>query len=415
MTTICPACGRRYDAGHRFCSADGTPLVPEAAAPPAATPPPVPPPAPPRPDASASQALGALLASDRPAGLADRYTQPVAAPVPAAPAPAPPPPEAPAPPRRSRRLAIGLAVVALLGAAAVVAYLRFGPSRLEQEAYDAIERGDLVTPVRVSAYDYAQRLALQRPGSGAAERVGQRAFPHLVAAVDAVFARFYATSEASRADWDRTARAAAWAAEVAPGDAHVRARAAYAEARLAALSGDAARARAGYEAAAEAWPEWALPPNSLGRVLADARQTADAEAQYRTATRLDPEWPFPLSNLGTLYLREERYADAADVLARAVRLDPARAFTHALLARALAGQGQYAEAAAEARDALARDPAGAAGFDAAALRRDVGQWDLLAQGVVDWDGDGVVEPDNDSYMEDESMEDYMMADSAATM
>ena len=90
----------------------------------------------------------------------------------------------------------------------------------------------------------------------------------------------------------------------------------------------------------------------------------------------------------------------ADVLARAVRLDPARAFTHALLARALAGQGQYAEAAAEARDALARDPAGAAGFDAAALRRDVGQWDLLAQGVVDWDGDGVVEPDpvDDSMM-----------------
>lgn len=395
MTTICPACGRRYDAGHRFCSADGTPLVPEATAPPAG-----PPPAPPRPAASgaASQALGALLASDRPASLADRYTQPVAAPVPAA--PAPPPPEAPAPPRRTRRLAIGLAVVVLLGATAVVAYLRFGPSRLEQEAYDAIERGDLVTPVRVSAYDYARRLALQRPGSGAAERVGQRAFPHLVAAVDAVFARFYATSEASSAEWDRTARAAAWAAEVAPGDAHVRARAAYAEARLAALSGDAARARAGYEAAAEAWPEWALPPNSLGRVLADARQTAAAEAQYRTATRLDPEWPFPLSNLGTLYLREERYADAADVLARAVRLDPARAFTHALLARALAGQGQYAEAAAEARDALARDPAGAAGFDAAALRRDVGQWDLLAQGVVDWDGDGVVEPDpvDDSMM-----------------
>jgi Flp pilus assembly protein TadD len=283
--------------------------------------------------------------------------------------------------------------VVLLGAAAVIAYLRFGPSRLEEEAYDAIARGDLVTPVRVSAYDYAQRLALQRPGSGAAERVGQRAFPELIRAIDDLYARFYATSEASRADWERTARLAAWATEIAPDDAHVRARAAYAEARLAALSGDPGAARAGYEAAAEAWPEWALPPNSLGRVLADARQTAAAEAQYRTAARLDPEWPFPLSNLGTLYLREERYADAADVLARAVRLDPARAFTHALLARALAGQGQYAEAAAEARDALARDPAGTAGFDAAALRRDIGQWDLLAQGVVDWDGDGVVEPE----------------------
>ena len=244
-----------------------------------------------------------------------------------------------------------------------MAFLNLGPSALEREAYDAIDSGDLVTPARANAYDYARRLALDRPGSGAAERVGQRAFPHLIEATDAFYARFYATSEASQADWEKTARLAAWAAEIAPADAHVRARAAYADARLAAyIAGDRDRP-GGLRGRGEAWPEWALPPNSLGRLLADLRRPGEAEAQYRTATRLDPAWPFPLSNLGTLYLRDERYGDAADVLARAVQLDPERPYTHAQLARALAGQGRYDEAVAEAEDALRRDPAGAAGFD----------------------------------------------------
>ena len=135
--------------------------------------------------------------------------------------------------------------------------------------------------MRANAYDYAQRLALQHPGSGAAERVGQRAFPALIEAADAFYARFYSTSEASDADWERTARLTEWAAAIAPDDPHVRARAAYAQARIAARSGDAAAARAGYTAAAEAWPEWALPPNSLGRLLADARQTSGGRGPYR--------------------------------------------------------------------------------------------------------------------------------------
>ncbi len=394
---VCPTCGRRYVAGSRYCSTDGTPLVDapatgqqDAASSRASV----------RPTyESASSELDALLTAGRTLTPppAVRYAQPhtpaaVQPPMPAhASVPLTPVPD---PPKRSRGLWIGLVVVLILAAAGAVAYVRLGPSALEREAYDAIASGDLVSPARANAYDYSQRLALQHPGSGAAERVGARAFPALIEAADAFYARFYSTSEASNADWERTARLTEWAAAIAPDDAHVRARAAYAQARIAARTGDDAAARAGYTAAAEAWPEWALPPNSLGRVFADARQTAAAEAQYLTATRLDPQWPFPLSNLGALYLRSNRYDDAADVLARAVRLDAARAAPHAMLARALAGQGQYTEAVAQARAALDRDPAGASGFNARTLRRDIGQWELLAQGYTDWDGDGVVEPDD---------------------
>ena len=404
----CPTCGREYPGDARFCPDDGSRLV--------ASPPAVPPPfaVPPR---SASSALDDLLAEAdaRPPAGPPRDTQPLA-PTPLAPpplasrvtAPAPPlaEPSADETPRRSRALVVALVVAALLVAALIAAALVLrGPNALEQEAYDALAEGDLVTPARASAYDFAQRLAAEHPA--AAARVGQEAFPRLIAAADEFYARFYATSEASGDDWERTARLATWAAEIAPADAHVRARAAYADARLAAIRGEADAARTGYEAAAAAWPEWALPPNSLGHLLADVRDERGAEAQYRTAARLDPAWPFPLSNLGALYLRQDRTADAADVLARAVRLDPERPYTHALLARALAAEGRHREAVAEATDALRRDPAGAAGFDASALRRDIGQWELAAQGVVDWDGDGVIEPDP---VDDMMMEGYDESD-----
>ena len=327
----CPTCHRAYPPGVRFCPDDGTPL-----------------------------------------------------------APAPP---AEAPVRRSRIVPIAVVVGLLLAAVGTAAYVVQGPSTLETQALAAIARGDLVTPVRVSAYDFAQRLEAESPSSAATARVSQRAFAPLVAAMDDLYARFYRTSDATTAEWTRTARLAEWAARIAPADPQVRARKLYAEARLAAGRNDAAAARTGYAAAAEAWPEWALPANSLGRALADARDERGAEAQYTTAARLDPNWPFPLSNLGALYLRENRSAEAADVLARAVRLDPDRPFTHALYARALAAQDRTAEAADEAEAALSLDPTGAAGFDARDLRRDAGQWRLLAQGVTDWDGDGVVEPD----------------------
>lgn len=310
------------------------------------------------------------------------------------------PPLAPPAPPRGRGALVAVVIVGLLAAAALTAYLVMGGSGLEQEAYDAIDRGDLVTPERASAYDLAQRIARDDPDSAALDRIGARAIGPLVEQADAFYARFYTTSEATDADWDRVARAMVWAEQVAPENAHVRARREYADARVAFRLGDTDAARDGYQRAAEAWPEWALPPNSLGRALADAGDERGAEAQYRLAARLDPAWPFPFSNLGALLLRRNRPNDAAEALAAAVRADPSRAYSHALLARALAAADRYAEAAASATEALRLDPTGDAGFDANRLRSDAGQWELLAQGVVDWDGDGAVEPDPEYDYED---------------
>ena len=410
----CPTCGRRYDAGTRFCPDDGAPLVP------AATPAPSPealrtaetPPWTNARTRSASEELDDLLArSDAPearTSAAPRgipYRQP-----------APPPPvpadwaadETEAAPRRSGLLVVALVAVVLIAGAAVAAYVLLGSDGLEEEAYDAISRGDLVTPDRLSAYDFAQRIATR--DRAAAARVGARAFPKLVAAADAFYARFYTTSEATDADWERTARLTAWAAEIAPGDAHVRARAEYAAARQAALAGDGAAARAGYTRAAAAWPEWALPTNSLGRALDTARDARGAEAAYRRAARLDPAWPFPLSNLGALYVRQERYGDAVRVLDEAVRLDPNRAAPRALLASALAGDGRYPDAIGAAVEALRRDPGGESGFDANGLRARIQAWEQardealadepVEDGAIDLDssattdesfGDGVVD------------------------
>ncbi|HEX8385203.1 MAG TPA: tetratricopeptide repeat protein [Rubricoccaceae bacterium] len=371
--TRCPACGRRYGDDARFCALDGTALVPvgvsvsgdEGGSEPRVLPPP-----------PASRALDDLLAQPGRPGPGSHGLPPVPGSAPGV------DPEwegdelEPDEPSRSRRAwRVGLAVaIALLLGGAVGAYLLMAPRSLEQEAYDAIERGDLVTPARVSAYDFAQRLAERYPKSGAAGRVGAAAFPRLIASMDAFYARFYTTSEASDADWSRTARLAEWATAIAPADAHVRARAEYAAARVAALDGDREGARAGYERAAAAWPEWALPPNSLGVLLAQQGDVEGAEARYREAAALDPAWAFPLANLGGLYLRHARYDDAEDALRRAVAADPERPYPHAMLARAYAGLDRLDEAVASASEALQLDPAGATGFDARRLRADVERW-----------------------------------------
>ena len=383
----CPTCGRTYEPGPRFCPDDGTPLV-DVSAPDAA-----PRPTPPSEryytgvtSSRASQELDDLLKQpDAGSARHGRYAQPVGASEPANPYGENLTDEAPESvsggeaewadevPRRSSALTIGLVAVVLIAAAATAAFFFLRPDgKLEQEAYDAIARGDLVTPARVSAVDFAQRL-----GPEAAARVGVRALPALVAAADEFYARFYTTSDATKADWERTDRLLGWATEIAPDDAHVRARAAYARARLAALDGDASAAREGYEAAAEAWPEWALPPNSLGVALADAGNSDAAIAQYRKAARLDPAWPFPASNLGALYVRLKRYDAAVVALEGAVRLDPRRPGPHAMLARALAETGAIDGAVNEANEALRLAPAATVasdGFDARRLRADVETW-----------------------------------------
>ncbi|GAB5537577.1 MAG: hypothetical protein Rubg2KO_38260 [Rubricoccaceae bacterium] len=334
---VCPVCDTEYADHVRFCAKDGAALVASATE----TPPP-PRPAPPP-------------------------VAPVSPPV----APASPP----APPKRSRRTAIiaGVLVLALAGIAAG-AYVLQGARQLERQAIGALSRGDLVTPPRVSAYDYYQRLLDRHPRSAGVTRVADAALGPVIEAMDGFYEDWYTTSEADAGAWTRIERLGEWAVELAPDDPHVRARRAYAQARLAVQSEDTEAAREAYGEAIRAWPDWALPYNSLGVLEAQADNPQAAEAQYRDAIARDPNWVFPQSNLGGLLLRQRKYVAAQRALRQAVLTDPDRAITYVLLARASAGREDYDAAVEAAENALRLDGTGTSGFDAARLKRDAEEW-----------------------------------------
>ena len=327
---VCPVCHTEY-AGHvRFCAKDGAALVAAA------------------PAGEAAPGSGAA---------------------PIVPVPAPPSP------KRSHRVAIlaGVLVLALAGLA-VGAYVLQGARQLERQALAAISRGDLVTPPRVSAYDYYLRLVDSHPRSAGVTRVADAALGPVIEAMDDFYAEWYASSDAQPGAWTRMERLGQWALELAPEDAHVRARHAYARARVAVQNEDTEAARQAYQEAIDSWPDWALPYNSLGVLEVQAGNPQAAEAQYQRAIERDPNWVFPHSNLGGALLRQRKYTAAQRALRQAVLADPDRAITYVLLARASAGREDYDAAVEAAQNALRLDATGASGFDASRLQRDAEEW-----------------------------------------
>ena len=345
----CPTCQAEYADGVAFCARDGAELEPADRAP-ART----------RTSGEAREPLAKRRARRGRGGSAEG-----------------PPPEAGDTPRKGRLVAaLAVALVVVLAAGGFAAYTLAGAKRLERQAIGAVERGDLVTPPTVSARAFYDRLRDGHPRSAGAETVAAVALPAVLAEMDAFYARWHDTSEDRPGDWDRMAQLGEWASELAPDDPHVAARAAYARARQALDGDDVEGGRAAYAEAIAAWPEWALPHNSLG-VLAAQNDDADGAIEsYRTAAELDGAWSFPLQNLGGLYLRLRRYGDAQAALTRAVAVDPSAAMARVLLARAHAGAGDYDDAVREAEAALGMDPVGEAGFDARKLRSDAEGWQV---------------------------------------
>lgn len=333
--SVCPVCHTEYADHVRYCAKDGAALVATA------------------PDAEAAPAQVEAPPSARGAAGAS----------------------VPPPPKRSRRTAmfVGVLVLALAGIAAG-AYVLQGARQLERQALAALSRDDLVTPPRVSAYDYYLRLVEGHPRSAGVTRVADAALGQVIEAMDDFYAEWYATSEAPPGAWTRMERLGQWASELAPEDAHVRARYAYARARIATQNEDLEAAREAYQEAIQTWPDWALPYNSLGVLEAQAENPQAAEEQYRLAMERDPNWVFPQSNLGGLLLRQRKYAAAQTALRQAIVTDPDRAITYVLLARASAGREDYDSAVEAAQNALRLDATGASGFDARRLKRDAEEW-----------------------------------------
>lgn len=354
----CPRCNRLYAASYAFCLKDGTPLI-EAGAP--------------QGTAQTTTELIAPTPRESPVGSVS---------------PAPPmqgarhPGERKRPPERhrsakskstnKRRLALwgGLGLLAVVALAGVI-YLLTRPPALEGQTREALQQGHLVHPIGTSAYDFYQQFEAEHPGDAGLESLAEEALPLLRAELDDFFARWYATSEASDSDWERADRLSEWAGTLNSGEPRFRAYMAYARGRLAFLSGDHEGAISRYQDASAAWPEWALPYNSIGVIHARTHDYQEALRWYSRASGRDPDWSFPLGNMGGAYVRMERWREAEAALGRAVSLDGERPYPHALLSQVYLQLRQYRNAQQAAQRALALDSYGTSGFDAERLRKRV--------------------------------------------
>jgi tetratricopeptide (TPR) repeat protein len=78
---------------------------------------------------------------------------------------------------------------------------------------------------------------------------------------------------------------------------------------------------AAYARAAEAWPQEARIPNSLGNIEFQRGNAQGAESNYKKAIELAPRWAAPHYNLGQLFTARYRYAEASEEIATATALD----------------------------------------------------------------------------------------------
>ncbi len=123
--------------------------------------------------------------------------------------------------------------------------------------------------------------------------------------------------------------------------------------------GDAAGARARFEAARRLDPRDARPVFYLGEVSRQGERWSEAEALFREAIRLRSTMAEAHASLGAVLREAGRLPDAVAALSQAVRLSPALGEAHYNLGLCFEDQGDLARAIGEYRRAtqqLASDP-----------------------------------------------------------
>jgi tetratricopeptide (TPR) repeat protein len=231
-------------------------------------------------------------------------------------------------------VAVVAGMIVLLGAILVGAsYRTTSAPSTETQLASAIARGNLISPPGESAQFYYNRLKSEGAGADILKRYSAQLVPALKARPYKMLEDFAVpgSSDSSPSEWEETGRLLTWAAELAPDDKPLAARAAY-------CTGRASYMRQQTDAALELWGRanqmdstWPLPPNGVGLIYNERRQYATARPYLLEAIRRDPKWAVPYNNLGTSYFYEKNYNEAASYYEKAASLAPQWARPHAWL------------------------------------------------------------------------------------
>ena len=265
--------------------------------------------------------------------------------------PRPVPPQS----RGGKFIALAVVAVALLGGSAFLLMRLAAALSTESRLRVAVERGELIRPQGRSARDLYRQLQQSAPGGGSAlADVERQLLPKLKGTGQQVIDAFATpgTPDPGIAQWEAAQELFEWAAELAPSDARVRARATYCRGRVSYLSGDKRGALDIWKAAADQDASWALPSNGVGLIHNELSEHVAARPHLQEAIRRDPSWAVPYNNLGTSFYYTKDYVRAAAYYRMAAERAPNWARPHAWLGDIAMRQKDYDTAAREFEQVL---------------------------------------------------------------
>jgi ribosomal protein L40E len=167
----------------------------------------------------------------------------------------------------------------------------------------AIQKGQLVSPIGQSAYDYYRKIA-QSEGmnSPKVHAMNAKARPPLQQMSNEQFERWHRASDLSQDNWKDLANAENWLVSMDPSDAVSEARKEYTNAQLLFIQTRFSDALDGFQRALQYQPNWDTALMGVGKSCFRLRRAYCTEEYYNRAKQVSPDWIWPHRNLMELYL-----------------------------------------------------------------------------------------------------------------
>lgn len=239
-------------------------------------------------------------------------------------------------------LLIVLGLVTIIGGSFISRQI--AERRLEQEIYQALEEGRLVSPAGYNALELYRKMRREFPNGSAFRRVKQRASGIVQAEIEEHFDKWYRTSDATSEEWQRVKQLCEWAVEMKPYDNKLKAMRQYCYGQLAFRQRRYEDAIKAYKEAIQQNPDWALPYNSIGVVYTRLKNWTKVLEWCSQAKERDSDWVFPYLNMGWAFYNLKHYDEAEEEYQRAIELAPDRPTPYCRLSCLYEKQGWLFEA-----------------------------------------------------------------------
>ena len=226
-------------------------------------------------------------------------------------------------------------------------------NHIKQRILQRLDKGELVKPDGMSAYDGWQELKARDPDSSDITMIANKALPLLRERSNQLLYRWHDDAYATDQDWNELARIYEWSVKITPNDNQILALQIYCSGQIAFRQKQFDEAIKDYQQALQHEKCMSLALNGLGRVYANRREYKAAETYYKQALRCEPSWCYPMANLGGVYLLTGKYYEAENHYKQAISCAPNKPSLHYQLAQLYDSRNRNCDALSEFQKAVA--------------------------------------------------------------